>query len=174
MDGTALKLAISSYKKELLFLAGVFLLSITVNAFVRWTPQRTKPLFLSFFKSAKIEKLSRVEFSPDSNSDITFRVIKQKQNNKIYLDILVKKSDGSFEQTQFLELKGHQEAYFDFWNESHSLFALDHNGDGDLDLGVPTFDSFLRAHFELLVYDKDKQKFVLKKTQENPKINKRS
>lgn len=119
-----------------------------------------------------IENLARVEFSPNEDSP-KFRVIKMKKKNKIYVDILFEREDGSFEQSQFLEIKGNQEAYYDYWEKTYTLWAFDFDGDGELELGVPSFDSFLRAHFELLRYDKNTQKFNLEKAKQGPKIKER-
>ena len=168
-----LYMKVSYFKKEVYFLSFLFILSLTVNTFFILYPERAKNLCLKTFKLQALEKLSRVEFSPEPKSP-KFRVIKLKKKNKIYLDILVEKTDGSFEQTQFLELRGNQEASFEYWDESFSLFALDYDGDGKLDLGVPSFDSFLRPHFELLIYNEDTGKFALKKVKKEPKIKKRS
>lgn len=162
----------SRYKKESLFLGFLLILSFCSNAFFILFPEKAGQLPLNFFKAPAIEKLSRVEFSPDAESP-SFRVIKLKKKNKIYLEILLERPDGSFEQTQQVELKGNQEAFFDYWNESLSLFALDYDGDGRLDLGAPSFDSFFKAHFELLIYNKSAQKFELKKIRKGPQIKKR-
>ena len=160
-------------RKKAFFLVPLFLISFSLNAFFIFSPKKASYFATKFFKPKPLKKLSRVEFSPNSNSP-KFRVIKLKKKNKIYLDILLEKADGSFEQTQFLELKGNQEAYFDYWDESYSLFALDYDGDGKLDLGVPSFDSFLRPHFELLIYKEDSQKFELKRLKKEPSIKKRT
>ena len=166
-----LKTGLSSHKQAS-FLAFLLLISFIFNTFFIFFPKKAHHLSTQFFKPRPLKKLSRVEFSPDANSP-KFRVIKFKKKDKIYLDILSEKPDGSYEQTQLLELKGNQEAYFDYWEESLSLFVLDYDGDGKLDLGVPSFDSFLKAHFELLIYNEDTGKFELKKMNQEPKIEKR-
>ena len=164
---------VSYFKKEVYFLSFLFILSLTVNAFFILYPERAKSLCLKAFKLQAFETLGRVEFFSEPKSP-KFRVIKLKKKNKIYLDILVEKADGSFEQTQFLELKGSQEAYYDWNDESVSLFSLDYDGDGKLDLGAPSFDSFLRPHFEVLIYNEDTGGFALQKLKNAPKIKKRN
>ena len=161
-----------SFQKEIFFLSLLLILSIGLNAFLILNPYKARSLLNRFVKVKLIENLSRVEFSPNESSP-TFRVVKVKNRNKLYLDILIQKEDRSFQNIQRLELKGNQEAYFDYWNESYSLFALDYDGDGSLDIGVPSFDSFLKAQFELLIYNKNKQNFELKKMRQKPKIKKR-
>ena len=161
-----------SFQKEIFFLSLLLALSIGLNTFLILAPHKARSLVNRLIKVKVIQNLSRVEFSPDETSP-SFRVVKIKHRNKLYLEILIQKEDSSFQKIQRLELKGNQEAYFDYWNESYSLFALDYDGDGSLDIGVPSFDSFLKPQFELLIYNKNEQNFELKKMRQNPKIKER-
>ncbi|MBC6414849.1 MAG: hypothetical protein GDA46_00415 [Bdellovibrionales bacterium] len=129
--------------------------------------EKEKKVFFNLFRKQYIKKLSRVEFEESGSK---FRIIKLKKKDKIYLEILSEQSNQSYQEVQVLELTGNREAYFDYWEERFSLSVFDYDGDGTLDIGATTFDSFFKPHFHLLVYNKKDQKFNLRKLKYQAKV----
>ena len=154
------------------FTAFLICLSVGSNALFLFYPEKGKKWVSFIFHQEPVKNLSRVEFSPHEDGP-KFRVIKLKKKNKIYLEILSERSDKSFQRVDFLELAGHREAYFDYWGEAISLFVLDYDGDGKLDIGAATFDSFFRAQFQRLIYNKEFQSFKLQTLKQPPSIKQR-
>lgn len=156
-----------SFSKAL-FLLFILSLSLFINiTFIIKPSSLKKSDFLYKKKSGQV--LSRVDSFIERGLDM--RVIKLKRNGKIYLEFLSKQDDGSFRPINLVELKGNKEAYFNYWGEPISLSILDYDGDGQLDVGAPSFDSFFVPHFNLVVYNFEKQKFELKNTfKSNPQV----
>ena len=154
------------------FVAFLVFLSFGSNVLFLFYPEKGKKWASFIFYQKPIKNLSRVEFSPHGDGP-KFRVIKLKKKNKIYLEILSERADKSFHRVEFLELAGNREAYFDYWGEAISLFVLDYDGDGQLDIGTATFDSFFRAQFQRLIYNKETQSFKLQTLKQLPSIEQR-
>ena len=125
-------------------------------------PFKIKNKLSQIYKKNLRQTLSRVE-GPLTEIGLDIRVLKIKQEDKIYLEFLSKKANNSYWFINSIELKGSREAYFDYWGEPSSLLLLDDDGDGLLDVIAPTFDKFFRPYINLAVYNKKTKKFELKK-----------
>ena len=114
------------------------------------------------FKSAK--RTSKVELASKEGllfDSMEVRVVKTKYNGKIYLEFLSKKEDGSYSYINRVQLKGVRNGYFEFWEQPASLYFLDNDGDGILDIIAPTVDKFFRPHINIVVYNHDTRQFEL-------------
>ncbi|MCZ0932125.1 MAG: hypothetical protein OXJ52_03120 [Oligoflexia bacterium] len=151
------------------FLAFLILLSIFINFVFVTQPLKIKSRVSQIYKKNLRQTLSRVE-GPLTEIGMDIRVLKVKQEDKIYLEFLSKKANNSYWFINSVELKGSREAYFDYHGDPSSLLLVDADKDGLLDVVAPTFDKFFWPHRNLVAYNKETKKFGLKKQDSYPRV----
>ena len=152
-----------------LFVSFLILFSVFTNFIFIERPLKAKSWISKIHKKKSRQTLSRVE-GPLTGIEMDIRVLKIKQDNEIYLEFLSKKANNSYWFINSVKLKGSREAYFDYHGDPGSLLLVDANRDGRLDVVAPTFDRFLWPHRNLVVYNRETEKFELKESNSYPKV----
>ena len=147
----------------------LILLSVYINFIFIVQPLKGKKWLSKIYEKPLQQILQKVD-GPLIENNMTVRVLKVKQGEKIYLDFLSKQTDDSYLLINSVELKGSREGYFEYWEEIASLFLLDDDGDGWLDVLAPTFDRFFRPHINLVVYNQKTKQFELKSHSGYPRV----
>lgn len=147
----------------------LFLISIVTHYIFIYQPLKGKK-WLSLIYTKPIQKtLQRVD-GPLIDSDMDIRVLKVKKGNQIYLEFLSKQPSKSYIKINSVLLKGHREAYYEYWGDMISLAIQDADGDGRLDVIAPTFDKFFRPLINVVSYNPKSQKFELQKKVYSPRV----
>ena len=94
----------------------------------------------------------------EMNMDI--KILKKRYRGSIYLEFL-SKTDGSFRLINSVDLPGRYNGFLEYQKGTISLGTIDQNGDGRLEIIAPTFDKFLRPHFNIVFYHPELHKFKL-------------
>ena len=89
------------------------------------------------------------------------KVLKRKRGNSLYLEFLSRLPDGSFRLINSVDLPGKYDGFFEYQKGTVSVGSIDQNGDGRLEIIAPTFDEFLRPHFNIVSYHPELNKFIL-------------
>lgn len=161
--------------QKLLWLALLVLFSLFTNFVFVFQPLKGKKWLSKIYKKPLQRTLEKMDV-PLIENDMTIRVLKVKHENNIYLDFLSKQPDDSYLEINSVKLKGNRNAYFVYGKKRDtnakvtSLFPLDDDGDGQLDVIAPTFDKFFLPQINLVVYNKKSEVFELKTTYSPPKV----
>ena len=94
----------------------------------------------------------------EMNMDI--KVLKKRYGDSMYLEFL-SKTDGSFRLINSVNLPGQYDGFLEYQKGTISLGTIDQNGDGRLEIIAPTFDKFLRPHFNIVFYHPELRQFKL-------------
>lgn len=154
--------------KKILLFGALFALSLFVHFLFIFEPLKGKKWLYKIYKPPLKQSLQVVEGPLIAHQNI--RVLKIKRGNQIHLDFLSKQEDHSYLQINSVLLKGHKEAFFEYWGETSSLMLLDDDGDGGMEIIAPTFDKFFRPQINVVTFNKNTKKFELKNSQEIPKV----
>lgn len=110
-------------------------------------------------KNERPQTLQVLELSLlEMNMDI--KVLKKRYGDSMYLEFL-SKTDGSFRLINSVNLPGRYDGFLEYQKGTISLGTIDQNGDGRLEIIAPTFDKFLRPHFNIVFYRPELRKFKL-------------
>ena len=162
------------FSKEFLFYSVIIITSFFVNWVFVFYPFEGKKWLFKIYKKPPQITLQKVE-GPFLQSRMEVRVIKVQHKNKIYLEFLSRQPNGSYLFINSVELNGGREAYY-IWgkrgknSEISSLFLLDYDGNGSLDVVAPTFDQFFRPHINVLFYNPENNKFELTSYRDYPRM----
>ena len=133
-------------------------------------PLKGKKWLSKIYKKPLQQTLQKVD-GPLVGSDMDVRILKVKHEDKIYLEFLSKQPDDSYLKINSVELKGNRDGYFEeYGGKVASLFLLDHDGDGRLDVLAPTFDRFFFPRSNYAVYNEKTGEFELKSEFAFPKV----
>ena len=157
------------FHRKSLFVCSLILLSLFINFMFVTQPVKSKNFISKIYKKKLRQTLSKVD-GPLLEFGLDVRVLKIRDNDKLFLEFLSKKADNSYWFINSVELEGNREAYFDYWGEPSSLLLLDDDGDGLLDVIAPTFDKFFRPRINLVVYNKESNLFELKSRRSYSKV----
>lgn len=153
----------------MLFVVILVFLSVFTNFIFIFHHIKGKQWLFKIYKKPLQQTLQKVD-GPLIENNMDIRVLKVKHEDKIYLEFLSKQPDDSYLEINSVELKGNREGSFEYWGEMTSLLLLDDNGDGRLDVIAPTFNKFFFPQVNLVVYNKETNKFELKSKVSYPKI----
>ena len=158
------------FSEKVLFISCLFILSVFVNFIFVFQPLKAEKWLSKIYKKPFQQTLQKVD-GPLVESDMDVRILKVKHEDKIYLEFLSKQPDDSYLKINSVELKGNRDGYFEeYGGKVASLFLLDHDGDGRLDVLAPTFDRFFFPRSNYVVYNEKTGKFELKSEFAYPKI----
>ena len=93
--------------------------------------------------------------------DLDVKILKRKRGNSLSLEFLSRLPDGSFRLINSVDLPGKYDGFFEYQKGTVSVGSMDQDGDGRLEIIAPTFDKFLRPHFNIVSYHPELNKFIL-------------
>ena len=163
------------FSKKMLLIISLILFSVFTNFIFVFQPLKGKKWLSKIYKKPLQRTLEKMDV-PLIENDMTIRILKIKHEGNIYLDFLSKQPDDSYLEINSVKLKGNRNAYFTYGKKRDanakvtSLFPLDDDGDGQLDVIAPTFDKSFLPQINLVVYNKNLGIFELKSTFNLPQV----
>ena len=153
----------SGYRRLLkaVFLFGLLFLTLWAQYLFVFQPRFVKRWAARLMNNGKSRILRVFEVSL-LERDMDVKVLKRKKGNSLSLEFLSRLPDGSFRLINSVDLPGRYDGFFEYQKGTVSVGSMDQDGDGRLEIIAPTFDGFLRPHFNIVSYHPELNKFILR------------